>query len=377
MKLFDFLIVPVYRSGGTAIQTFISSHPGIVVIPKWRLDHCLEDQREEELLESFQDLMLSNPEARVGLVQHRYIGENVDLDGIAERLSKIVRKDGLVMVVRNHFDAVLSAMNHRRIVQYCDYRFAKAGLFWPDRVELGRDVQSFLGEVERAGCEPDAPDERLGEEDASIWFQELARVQYAAIQETYEQYFSRATVFDYGEILSTENRNAMHALFETLKADKNFYLPFFSTPLAGTHERFLSHNGISIYSQHVAERTVLLRPVTMNKHAVFDKGSPIGRVYDKYIRDLFAEELCLVTKPPLSASEMAKGQIDAFLRGFFYPLWRKNHKIASRVVDRFRVRSLSNEQKSLIKEALAPDAIRFFKMNPGLGNSWRESWGSI
>ena len=42
---------------------------------------------------------------------------------------------------------------------------------------------------------------------------------------------------------------APQELFETLKADKNFYLPFFSTPLAGTHERFLSHNGISIYSQ--------------------------------------------------------------------------------------------------------------------------------
>ena len=51
MKLFDFLIVPVYRSGGTAIQIFLSAHPGIAVIPKADLDHCLEDHREEQLLE--------------------------------------------------------------------------------------------------------------------------------------------------------------------------------------------------------------------------------------------------------------------------------------------------------------------------------------
>lgn len=120
MKLFDFLIVPVHRSGGTAIQTFISSHPAIVAVPKWRLDHYLEDHREEELLESFQDLMLANPEARVGLVQHRYIGEHENLDSIAERLSRIVRKDGLVMVVRDHIDAILSGINHGRITRYCD-----------------------------------------------------------------------------------------------------------------------------------------------------------------------------------------------------------------------------------------------------------------
>lgn len=376
MKLFDFLIVPVYRSGGTAIQTFISAHPGIVAIPKWHLDQCLEDHREEELLESFQDLMLSNPDARVGLVQHRYIGEHENLDSIAERLSKIVRKDGLVMVVRNQLDAVLSGMNHRRIAQYCDYSFAKAGLFWPDRVELGRAARPFLEEVERARCEPDAPDERVGVEEAFISDQSLLYVRYAAIQETYERYFSRPAVIDYDEILSADNRKAMHTLFEILKTDQDFYLPFFATPQAGTHDRLLSHNGMKIFSQHVPERTVVLRPVTVNEYAVFDKGTPIGRIYDRYIRDLFAEELCLVTAPPLEASEIGKGQIDAFLRGFFYPLWRKNHEIASRVIDGFRVKSLSSEQISLVKERLAPDAARFFGMNPALGISWQASWGS-
>ena len=375
MKLFDFLIVPVYRSGGTAIQTFISCHPGIVVVPKWDLDHCLEDHREEELLESFQDLMLSNPDARVGLVQHRYIGEHEALDSIAERLSKIVRKDGLILVVRNQFDAVVSGMNHIRITQYCDYRFAKAGLFWPDRVELGRDVRSFLDEVESSRCEPDAPDERIGEEDAFISDQALRSVRYASIQETYERYFSRASVFDYDEILSADNRNAMHILFETLKSDKDFYLPFFATPQAGTSDRFLNHNGMKVFSQHVSERTVVLRPVTANENAVFDKAMPIGRIYDGHIRDLFAEELILVTVP-LEVSEVGKRQIDAFLRGFFYPLWRKNHEFATRIIDGFRVKSLSSEQKSLVKERLAPDATRFFEKNPTLGNSWRASWGS-
>lgn len=376
MKLFDFLIVPVYRSGGTAIQNFISSHPGIVVVPKWDLDHCLEDHSEEELLESFQDLMLSNPDARVGLVQHRYIGEHGVLDGIAERLSKIVRKDGLVMVVRNHFDAVLSGMNHRRIVQYCDYSFAKAGLFWPDLVELGRSTSHFLEDVESASREANPPDERVSTNEAFIAGSALGYAQYATIQDTYEKYFSRPTVFDYGEILSTENRNAMSTLFEALKADRDFYLPFFSTPLAGTHDRLLSHNGTTIFSQHVPARPVLLRPVTTNKYAVFDKGSPIGRIYDGYIQDLFTEELCLVTVPPLQPSEIANKQIDAFLRGFFYPLWRKNHEIASRVIDGFRVKSLSSEQKSSIKECLAPDAARFFEMNPALQSNWRASWES-
>ncbi len=376
MKLFDFLIVPVYRSGGTAIQTFISSHPGIVAIPKWSLDHCLENHQEEELLESFQDVMLSNPDARVGLVQHRYIGEHGNLDGVVERLSRIVRKDGLVLIFRNHFDAVLSGMNHRRIVQYCDYSFAKAGLYWPDRVELGRGVRPFRDEVESAPSEPDQPAERISEEATFISDQALQYVRYAAIQETYEKYFPRAKVFDYDEILAADNRRAMRTLFKALNADKDFYLSFFATSQAGTSDRFLSHNGITIFSRHVPERTVVLRPVTMNRNAVFDKAAAIGQIYDRYIRDLFAEELCLVTSPPLESSESAKGQIDAFLRGFFYPLWRKNHEIASRVINGFRVRSLSKEQKSLIKERLAPDASRFLEMNPGLEISWRASWGN-
>ncbi len=371
MKLFDFLIVPVYRSGGTAIQNFISAHPGIVAIPKWSLDHCLEEQREDELLESFQDLMLANPDARVGLVQHRYIGEHADLDSIAARLSKIVRKEGLILVVRNQFDAVFSGLNHRRIAQYCDYSFAKAGLFWPDRVELGRSSRRFLDEVENAPCVPDDPKARISDEGAFTSDQALDYVRYARIQEIYERHFSRPAVFDYDELLCADNRNAMRALFETLKTNTDFYLPFFATPQAGTHDRFLSHNGIKIFSDHIPERTVVLRSSTKNEHAVFDMGTSIGRVYDGYIRKLFGEELCLVTAPPLQASEIAARQIDAFLRGFFYPLWRKNHEIAARAIDGFRVTKLSREQEGFISGRLEVDAAHFFEMNPGLGNRWR------
>ncbi len=376
MKLFDFLIVPVYRSGGTAIQKFITSHPGIVVIPKGDLDHCLEDHREEELLESFQDLMLAIPDARVGLVQHNYIGDSEDLDSIAERLSKIVRRDGLVMVVRNQLDAMLSGMNHRRITQYCDYSFAKAELFWPDRVELGRGVRSFLDEVEVERCEPDAPDERIDPERSFITNKALDYVRYAAIQKTYEQYFSRATVFDYGELLSADNRKPMRILFEALKAEREFYLPFFSAPVAGTRHRFLTHNRMIVFSQNIPERKVMLKPAAMNEYAVFGKAIPIGNIYDGYIRNLFGDELHLVSATPLEAPQTAKSQIDAFLRGFFYPLWRKNYEAASRVIDGFRAGSLSRESISLMKERLAPDAARFFEMNSGLGNSWRASWES-
>ncbi|MCZ6766014.1 MAG: hypothetical protein O7D32_03695, partial [bacterium] len=201
--------------------------------------------------------------------------------------------------------------------------------------------------------------------------QALDYVRYAWIQETYERHFSRPAVFDYDELLCADNRNAMRALFETLKTDSDFYLPFFATPQAGTHDRFLSHNGIKIFSEHIPERTVVLRPVTKNEHSVFDKGTPIGRVYNGHVRELFGEELCLVTAPPLQASEIAKRQIDAFLRGFFYPLWRKNHEIATRAIDGFRATKLSREQEVFISGRLQVDANRFFEMNPGLGNRWR------
>ena len=371
MKLFDFLIVPVRRSGGTAIQTFISLHPGIVAIPKGNLDRCLKDHREEELLESFQDLMLSNPDARVGLVQHRYIGEHEDLDSIAERLSRIVRKDGLVMVVRNHFDALLSEMNHGGIAEYCNYSFAKAGLFWPDRVELRRGVRPFLGEVKSPSCEPYSPDACIDVEKALFSDKALNKVRYAAIQETYERYFSSATVFDYDDLLSPNNRNAMRTLFETLKADKDFHLPFFAIRQAGTHHRFLSHNRMNIFSEHVTERPVALTPA--NSHELV--GMPIGSVYDGYIRDLFAEELIFLTSP-FEASEMEKRQFDAFPRGFFYPLWRNNYEIVSQVINGFRAKNLSKEQRSLVKERLAPDTARFFEMNPDLANRWGPSWES-
>lgn len=371
MKRFDFLIVPVYRSGGTAIQSFISAHPGIVAIPKWSLDHCLEENREQELLESFQDLMLANPDARVGLVQHRYIGEHEDLDSIAARLSKIVRNDGLILVVRNQFEALLSGMNHRRIALYCDYSFSKAGLYWPERVKLGRTSRDFFDEVESATSVPDDPKERISEEAAFTSDEALDYVRYARIQETYERHFSRPAVFDYDDLLCADNRNAMRMLFDALKTDTDFYLPFFATAQAGTHDRFLSHNGIKIFSEHIPERTVVLRPVTKNEHSVFDKGTPIGRVYNSHVRELFGEELCLVTAPPLQASEIAKRQIDAFLRGFFYPLWRNNHEIATRAIDGFRTMNLSSEQESSIARRLSVDAAHFFEMNSGLGKNWR------
>ena len=119
----------------------------------------------------------------------------------------------------------------------------------------------------------------------------------------------------------------------------------------------------------------MLKPATRNEFAVFGKGAPIGRIYDGYIRDPFTEELVLVTAP-FEASETAKRQIDAFLRGFLYPLWRKNYEIVRRVIDDFRSTNLSRDQNSLIEDGLARDAARFIEMNPGLGNNWRASWGS-
>ncbi len=370
MKLFDFLIVPVYRSGGTAIQRFVSLHPQVVALAKSTLDGCLEDGSEMELLSAYQGFMEENPGVRVGLVQHRFIAEHGDLGETVERLSRIVRKDGLIMVFRNYFDAMISSINHRNIAIYCNYSFLSAGLPWFEKI----DVTNSLELNDLAGERSEATDAADRIIPTPAYLQQFGYFRYAEIQETYQKHFSPVRVLDYDSILCRENRPSIRHLFRALNVKEDFYLPFFGVPQAGTGHRFLTHNSATLFSRDVPEIRVKLRPKTINEFSLMDHGVEVGKICDEYIRRLFGDELSLLAGTEVS--EIGQQQIGTFLRSCFYPLWRRNFEAVSLVIDGFRVSGLSADEKSQMRDGLSEDSAHFFRMNPDLRRNWQESWGA-
>lgn len=379
LKLFDFLVVPVYRSGGTAMQRFLSVHPKVNAVPKWTLDRYLANDREQELLEEAQGVM--RDDFRLGLVQHSYIMEHHPLDSIAERLSKIVRKGGLIMVFRDHFDAMISGINHENIARYCGYKFEKAGLFWPKSVELRGDAAPLYDSAKSAPTEALVPPGKLAESAKFLPALRLERFRYAHIQETYERYFSTAQVFGYDSIFSADNRDSVARLFRGLGVEEPADDPFFRVRQAGRQMRFLEYNTMFVRTPYTSQLDVNLRPHTIHERAIDSRGEVIVNFRDDYAQTHFGDSLSLVDHAENNLSALGEEQgaslrrdVDAFLGQFFYPLWKKNYETVSRAIDGFHVPHLSPEEKTTMKVGLAEDAAAFFERNPDLSALWAENW---
>lgn len=378
MKLFDFLVVPVYRSGGTAMQRFLSVHPSVNAVPKWTLDRYLANDREQELLEEAQEVM--RDDFRLGLVQHAFVMEHFPLDLIAERLSKIVRKDGLIMVFRDHFDAMTSGINHGNVTLYCNYKFKKAGLFWPDSVELRDDLAPLLNDATNGPVEAIDFSGTIRDR-AALAASDMRHLRYAHIQETYERYFSPAHVFGYDSIFSADNRDSVARLFRTLQVEEPADEPFFRVRQAGRAVRFLEFNTMLVGTPNTADLDVNLRPHLIHERSIDARGDAVASIRDDYALAHFGDALSLVNHAESGLSALSGEQdaslrraLDAFLREFFYPLWKKNYDAVSRRIDSVRLQQLPPDDIARMKEDLSEDAAAFFAKNPGLEAMWGGNW---
>ena len=113
VKKFDFLFVHSGRSASTAIQTLLSLHPSVFVVPKQEIDDALAYGTESELLARYVGHnMVNRPEIMVGLMQHDFVsGLHVGRE-YAERVSRVVNRDFFVQSVREPVPLIRSSFNH-------------------------------------------------------------------------------------------------------------------------------------------------------------------------------------------------------------------------------------------------------------------------
>ncbi|MBT3534575.1 MAG: hypothetical protein HN478_11905 [Rhodospirillaceae bacterium] len=379
MRLFDFLIVPVFRSGGTAIQRFVSLHPNIIAIPKWTLDEALENDQEEQLLESVQGAMQASPGTRFGLVQHKFTGAGGGLDVIVQRLSKIVRKNGLILLFRDHFDAVNSEINHLNIHQYCEYSFQRAGLDWPAEIDLSQDLEALRqASIAASPAAADATG-RIRQPD-EIWPELMSLLRYGAIQTSYEQHFNNPLILDYDQIFQPGDTNLMRDIFRFIGVDDGFHTPFYSTRQAGRSHRFLGHNDAHISSGNFTNLQVSMASRNISDFAIDRAGTEIAIMFDDYIKnDLgFSNGLSLISLSGIDLAQtgrkqqmMLRADAQRVMTEFLYPVWRHHYGAVSKVIDQFSHRELPGKTSQDLREALASDCAQFFAANRNFGQSWR------
>jgi len=379
VKLFDFLVAPIRRAGGTAIQRFLSLHPNIIAVPKWTLDAALESGEEEQLLESAQGAMQASPRTRFGLVQHKFTDAGEALEDVVQRLSKIVRKGGLILIYRDHVDAMNSELNHAAITQYCNYSFADAGLNWPEEVNLSQGLGALLQDaMDGARVARDATGSVSLPENS--WKRRLAHIQYADIQATYEAYFRNPLILDYDKIFAPGDKTSMQTIYSYIGVDDKFYVPFFSRQQAGRSHRFLEHNYSLISSDNFNNLQVAMASRDILDFAIDFSGTEIAILFDQYVEGelKFPNGLSLVSKSDIDLGSsgpkqqmMLRNDAEQMLRIFLYPLWKHNYQAISKEIDLFTNKVLSEEIGKDLKEALASDTERFFAANEHIGQSWK------
>src|SRR3990167_8535329 len=69
---FDFLVVPTWRGGSTALIERLNLHPEIRVVPKSEFDRAIEQQGMQSLLEKYK-MHYQHQQLKIGLVQHSFI----------------------------------------------------------------------------------------------------------------------------------------------------------------------------------------------------------------------------------------------------------------------------------------------------------------
>ena len=378
MKLLDFLVVPVRRSGGTAIQRFLSLHPNIIAVPKWTLDSALESGQEEQLLESAQEAMRASPQTRFGLVQHLFTEAGPELEDIVQRLSKIVRKGGLILIFRDHCDAMNSELSHGAILQYCNYDFAMAGLSWPSEINSSMDLDAFLQE-----CKEERPTARDSTDHVSrpenVWKRRLSYVHYAEIQAAYEGYFRNPLIVDYDKIFAPNDKTSMQGIYAFIGVDDKFHMPFFTRQQAGRSHRFLDHNYTLISSDNFNNLQVVMVSRDILDFSIDYSGTEMAILFDKYVeQDLkFPNGLSLVSRSDIDLVNsgpkqqmMLRNDGERMMREFLYPLWRHNFQAVLKEIDKFTNKTLPEDIREDLKEALATDSEHFFATNKHIGQSW-------
>lgn len=378
MKLFDFLIVPVRRSGGTAIQRFLSLHPNIIAIPKSGLDRALEGGQEDQLLESAQDAMQASPSTKFGLVQHKFVEVSEEAEDVARRLSRIVRKNGLVLIYRDYFDAMVSEHNHINIVHYCNYSFENAGLKWPTDLKLSGDMADLLHHYQNAvPNRVDGVEKIRGPE--AFWEEHNRYLYYAKIQATYERHFNTPLVLDYNSIFDGTNPKSMQDIFRFVGVDASFSAPFFSTSQSGRIHRFLNHNRINISSDNFTDVQAALVSRNILDYAIDYPGTELAIRTDNYIEDdlKFSNGLSLAASSIPEFSSLGRKQqmllrndADRIMTEFMYPLWKHNYGSVSKVLDQMKIRTLSADFRRKTEQVLSSDMAQFFATNKHLATAW-------
>lgn len=262
----DFLIVSSQRAGTTAVQNFLSLHPNLVVTQKSEIDTALETGRETNLARKYAAKKTqASVDVRAGIVQHGYVAGLSAGFEVAERLSKIVRRERFYHLVRNPLEALRAHYNKKLVDEFAgsyslpgsrnyptDGRLSLgSSLSWPARWEIpacGRPLswneRRSGGGRGAAGAEP-----RLAIDDEDrelVRRQTFDEMKYWAVGDAYGRWFDEWEPIDAAEFVPRRSHEGMSRLFKAFGVDDGYRHPVFDTLAMNPVRRTMINSGIEI-----------------------------------------------------------------------------------------------------------------------------------
>lgn len=266
IDLFDFMIVASERAGTTAVQNFLSLHPNLLVVQKSEIDVAIETGEETKLAREYATKKAqASVDVRAGIVQHGHVAGLSAGPDVAERLSKIVRRERFYHLVRHPLE-VLRAHYNKKLVDAFAGSYSLPGsrnypadgrlslgsaLSWPASWEIPAHGRPRSWNESRSGGGHDAagaePRFVIDDEDRElVRRQTFDGMKYWAVGDAYGRWFDQWEPIDAAEFVPGRSHEGMSRLFTAFGVDDSYRHPVFNTLSMSPARRTMINSGIEI-----------------------------------------------------------------------------------------------------------------------------------
>lgn len=242
---FDFLFVMAGRTGSMAMQNFLAMHPDIAVVPRSSLDEAIAGRglSLSKLHEEFLPVIrhCHSVGKKAVLVLRDYLPLWHD-ETVIESLSQIVHPDGLVMVVRDPQQYLISWLNSHLFTHF-GYVFEQNSMPW----FYGGNSHIFDIPIPHRGRPVSAayPTTRLneiGDPKSRLGDARLGYAHYFEFYSRLSKYFpGKKILFDSSVLSSGE---AIKRLFGEIGVDPGYSSPNFDITQNGRVNRYMHSNNV-------------------------------------------------------------------------------------------------------------------------------------
>jgi len=379
---FDFLFVTSGRSASTAIQTLLSLHPDVFVLPRHELDHALEDSGERSLLARYQrQIMAARPNIKVGLMQHAYVSGLYGGPEYAERMSRIVKPDFFVQSVREPARLLRSLFNNQIVASFGGAHKFEAIV--PDSVFTLTSGIPLIGATDSrvSFSDPDTPVRPVSREKKDELLAGMAQnVKLFAFGDIYRRYFDQWLTLDFA--LESRKRGGGGALraLELIGVGDAFFDPMFENPINSELQQIMVQNLVDVRVEggslfvglSFADMVVPSYSFPLTELIQF---SPPPEWIDAGLED---RPLALTTRvskwlalPRKTRSSLLDGDdLLKFARNFLVPAWIENYEIWRQAFDPLLVSHEDPEFCRKVYQDNAADISAFVAVHPEYVDLW-------